>query len=321
MNEKLFLKINGVMQGMFLQSENTNHPVLLFLHGGPGSPEIAFTQKFPTGFEKLFTVCWWEQRGSGISYNQKISSKEMTFEQMVSDTITVTQYLRKRFAKDKIYLMGHSWGSLLGIMTAKQYPDLFHAYIGIGQVAQQDRSERLAYTYMLKEFGKLNDKKMVQKLKKFPIQSGGELSFDYLGIRSNGMNKLGIGVMRNKISMLGFINMVLFYKGYTLSEKINFVRGNSFSIKYLWNYVLQTDVIKQVPSLQVPVYIFQGKYDYQVSYVIAKEFASALKAPLKGFYTFEHSAHSPCFEESKKMCQILRTDVLQHQVSLRDKEG
>ncbi|MVB11992.1 alpha/beta hydrolase fold protein [Caprobacter fermentans] len=143
MNEKFFIEINGSKQCMFLQSENTENPVLLYIHGGPGAPEIAFAEKYPTGLEKLFTVCWWEQRGSGISYNRKITPKEMTLEQMVSDTIEVTNYLRNRFGKEKIYIMGHSWGSLLGAITVKQQPEFFHAYIGIGQVVQQDRSERL----------------------------------------------------------------------------------------------------------------------------------------------------------------------------------
>lgn len=320
MNEKFFVEINGLKQGMFLQSENTENPVLLYLHGGPGSPEIAFAQKSPTGLEKLFTVCWWEQRGSGISYNRKITTKEMTLEQMVSDTIEVTHYLRNRFGKEKIYIMGHSWGSLLGVITVKQHPEFFHAYIGIGQVVQQERSERLAYTYMLEEFCKLNDKKMIRQLKKNPIETGGEISLKYLaGVRSEGMNKLGIGVMRSMPSMLAFVAIVLRYKRYTLGEKFKFAQGSSFSLKCLCDCMIQMDLLKQVPCLQVPVYIFQGRYDYQASYVVARDFATALKAPIKGFYTFENSAHSPCFEEPVKMCNILRVDVLQNQVSLSDK--
>lgn len=321
MNEKLFVEINGTKQGMFLQSENTENPVLLYLHGGAGAPEIAFADKYQPGLEKLFTVCWWEQRGSGISYNRKITSKEMTLEQMISDTIEVTNYLRNRFGKEKIYIMGHSWGSLLGVLTVKQQPELFHAYVGIGQVAQQDRSERLAYKYMLEEFRKLNDKKMIRQLKKFPIETGGDISLKYLVLaRSGGMNKLGIGVMRSMPSMLDFAAIVLRYKGYTLGEKFKFLKGSSFSLKHLCDCMMQMDLIEQVPCLQLPVYIFQGRHDYQASYLIAKEFAAALKAPIKGFYTFENSAHSPCLEEPEKMCNILRVDILQNQVSLSDSQ-
>ena len=318
MNEKIFVEINGMKQGMFLQSENIKNPILLFLHGGAGSPEIAFTEKYPTGLEKIFTVCWWEQRGSGISYSHKIKPQEMTIEQMISDTIEVVQYLRERFNKEKVYVMGHSWGSLLGVLTVKQAPHLFQAYIGIGQVARQLESERLAYTFMLEEFRKANNKKMVRKLEKFLIDKGGDVSIRYLGVRSKGMMKLGIGIMHHCTSMMECVMTVLSYKGYTLKEKFNFPMGNNFSLKCLWDFVLHTDLINQVPELKVPVYILQGKYDYQVSYTVAMEFSQKLKAPVKGFYTFENSAHSPCFEEPEKMCNILRVDVLQGKVDLSD---
>lgn len=133
------------------------------------------------------------------------------------------------------------------------------------------------------------------------------------------MNKLGMGVMRSMSSMLDFVAILLRYKGYTLGEKFKFKQGSSFSLKCLCDCMIQTDIIEQVPCLQVPVYILQGRHDYQASYVIEKNFATALKAPVKGFYTFKNSAHSPCFEEPEKMCNILRVDVLQNQVSLSDK--
>lgn len=316
--EKLFVEINGRQQGMFLQTENMENPVLLFLHGGAGSPEIAFTSKYPTGLEKLFTVCWWEQRGSGISYNRKIAPREMTIEQMIADTVEVTRYLCRRFGKKKIYVMGHSWGSLLGVLTVQQHPELYCAYMGIGQLAQQDRSERLAYTYMLEQFRIANNQKMIRKLEKFSLDKGGAVTIGYLPARSAGMMKLGIGVMHKMTSMWSCVGIVLGYKGYTPLEKLKFPLGSSFSLKYLWDTVLQIDLIKQVPALKVPVYIFQGKYDYQVSYAVAKDYAAALSAPLKGFYTFENSAHSPCFEEPERMCHIIRNDVLQNQVLLSD---
>lgn len=318
MNEKILVEINGMKQGMFIQSENIENPVLLFLHGGPGSPEIAFTEQYPAGLEKMFTICWWEQRGSGMSYNRSITKQEMTIEQMISDTVEVVHYLRKRFNKEKVYIMGHSWGSFLGVLTVQHAPQLFHAYIGIGQVTRQLESERLAYTFMLEEFQKINNKKMVRKLKKHPIDKGGEVSMQYLGVRSEGMMKLGIGVMHHCTSMMECVMIVLRFKGYTLKEKFNFAKGSSFSLKYLWDYVIQTDLIEQVRELNVPVYILHGKFDYQVSYVLAKDFARTIKAPVKGFYTFENSAHSPCFEESEKMNKILCMDVLQGKVNLSD---
>lgn len=318
MNEKIFVEIGGLQQCMILQTEDIKNPILLLLHGGPGSPEIAFTQKHPTGLEKLFTICWWEQRGSGRSYNRRIPPETMTMEQMIADTIEVTHYLQKRFHKEKIYVMGHSWGSLLGVLTVQQAPELFHAYIGTGQVICQDKSERLAYTYMLEQFRAAGNQKMVCKLEKHPIDKGGTISMKYLAVRSDGMIKLGIGIMRQYTAMMDVVKIVLGYKGYTFLEKIKFPLGGSFSMKYLWDDVMKTNFEKQVPKLDVPVYILQGKFDYQVSYALAKQYLQGLEAPIKGFYTFEQSAHSPYFEEPEKAYRILCEDVLNAKTDLAD---
>lgn len=316
--EKIFIEVNGTRQGMFLQSADAQNPVLLVLHGGPGSPEIAFTQDYPTGLEKLFTVCWWEQRGSGISYSRRLPKDTLTLEQMISDAIAVTDYLRQRFGKEKVYVLGHSWGSVLGILTAQKSPERFHAYIGTGQVVCQMESERMAYTFMLDKFRAAGNKKMVQRLEKFPFDKGGEISFPYLAVRSEGMAKLGIGVFHNTTSMTDCIKIILHYKGYTWKEKIQYILGGSLAIKYLWGTVLESDFEKQVPQLQIPIYVLQGKYDYQVSYQLAKKYMQSMKAPVKGFYTFENSAHSPCFEEPEKTCRILCEDVLQNKSDLAD---
>jgi pimeloyl-ACP methyl ester carboxylesterase len=105
-SENVFIDVNRVQEGMFIRSKDVSHPVLLYLHGG--MPDYFLTQKYPTGLEDYFTVVWWEQRGSGISYSANIPRETMTPEQMISDTIEVTNYLRRRFGKEKIYLMGHS---------------------------------------------------------------------------------------------------------------------------------------------------------------------------------------------------------------------
>lgn len=318
LEEKIFIEVNGTQQGMFLQSKQTENPVLLFLHGGPGSPEIAFTQDYPTGLEEIFTVCWWEQRGSGLSYQKDTTKEKMTIEQMIADTLVVTDYLRKRFAKEKIYLIGHSWGTLLGTMTAQRRPDLFHAYIGIGQMANQLESERLAYSYMLDEYRKNKHQKMIKKLEKFSIDQGGEVSTAYISARSAGMMKLGVGFMRNCRSSMKIGSMLMRFKGYTLREKVQFMRGNSFALNCLWDEIMTIDLAKEVPELAIPVYILHGRFDYQVSYALAQKYAQKLKAPMVGFYTFNHSAHSPCFEEAEKMCKILREAVLQNRITLAD---
>lgn len=318
MKEKIFIEINGVRQGMFLHSEETSKPVLLFLHGGPGSPEIMINELHPSGLEKLFTVCWWEQRGSGLSFNKNLAKKEMTMDQMVLDTLQVVEYLKSRFSVEKIYIMGHSWGSLLGVLTILKAPELFHAYIGLGQLANQVESERLAYHFMLQEFKKSNNQKMVKQLLKFDLEKVENIGMPYLIVRSKSLEMLKIGIMRNGMSTMELAKSVLFFKGYTMREKINFIKGSKFSIECLWGNVLQRNLMKDALEFKVPMYVFQGKFDYQVSYQLAKEYMEKVKAPVKGFYTFEKSAHSPCFEEPEKMLEILRLDVLAGKSDLSD---
>lgn len=242
----------------------------------------------------------------------------MTLEQMIEDTLAVTDFLREHFKQEKIYVMGHSWGSLLGVMAVQKVPELFHAYIGIGQVVRQAESERLAYAFMLEEFRAAENKGMVRKLEKYPIDQGAKIDSRYLAVRSLGMAKLGIGIMHHLRSMLKSVMSVLAYKGYSWKDKIHYPMGNSFSLNCLWDDVLQIDLCQTVPRLDVPVYIFHGKFDFQVSYTLAKEYSEVLESPIKGFYTFDESAHSPCFEEPEKMCRILREDVLMGKADLGD---
>lgn len=145
-SEKIFVNINGVQQGMIIKSKNIRNPVLLYVHGG--MPDYFLTQKYPTGLEDHFTVVWWEQRGSGLSFSPE-ATNAITSQQLISDTLEVTNYLCNRFGKEKIYLMGHSGGTFIGIQAAARAPELYHAYIGIAQMSNQLESERLAYDYML----------------------------------------------------------------------------------------------------------------------------------------------------------------------------
>ena len=314
LTEKCFIEIGGIKQGVFLQSENQKNPVILFLHGGPGSPELALLYPYITSecLEKYFTVCYWDQRGAGMSFSNSIDAATMTLKQMIEDTRQITEYLKKRFNKEKIYLMGHSWGSFLGIKTIEKHPENYLAYIGIGQVTNQAESEKLAYDYILEHAIKINDKVAVKKMKKFDRNIPDFPTVDYINtIRSSLMNKYGIGMMHQNFSMAGLIKNVLFFTGYTFSEKKNFSKGTLFSFKYLWNYVISDNLFESTNSFQVPVYIAHGKYDYQVSYTLAYKYFEMINAPNKSFFTFENSAHSPNCEEPEIFVKIVHNIALQ----------
>ncbi len=275
-------------------------------------PTYVLEQRYPTGLERDFTVCWWEQRGAGLSYSSDIPADTLTVQQHVADTVAVADYLRDRFGKEKVFLMGHSWGSFIGIQAAAQAPGRFHAYIGVGQVTNQLVSERLAYEYMLEESRAQGNARMVKRLKAASFKPTVPLPESYMAFRDTAMHSLGVGTTREMRSVItGFFLQVWLDPEYTLGEKLNIWRGKwSADSRRLWNQVLSTDVTVQVPKLDVPVYFLHGRHDYTVSYPLARSYLEQLEAPLKGFYTFEESAHSPVFEEPKRTRAILTKDVL-----------
>lgn len=318
LSEKTFVTINDVKQGMFIQSKDVSHPVLLYLHGG--MPDFFLTKKYPTGLEELFTIVWWEQRGSGMSYSPDIPLESMTMDQLILDTLALTNYLRDRFKKDKIYIMGHSGGTFIGIQAAAQAPELYYAYLGEAQMSYQLRSEQLAYEYMLQQFRINGNQRMVQKLEATPVTMAEGTPDGYIKLRDPAMHLLGIGTTHDMDSVFtGIFLPSLAIREYTLKEKINMWRAKSQAgVSIVWNEMLITDLSLKVPELDVPVYFFHGIYDYTCSYPLAKEYFEKLQAPVKGFYTFENSAHSPMFEEPEKLQQILLEDVLAGTNSLSD---
>jgi pimeloyl-ACP methyl ester carboxylesterase len=317
-SEKVFVTINGLRQGMFIQAENATRPVLLVLHGG--LPEYFLTDRYPTGLENDFTLVWWEQRGCGLSYSRGIPPETMTLQQFIADTLSVTDYLRDRFSKEKIYLMAHSGGTFIGLQAAALAPEVYHAYIGVAQMVHQLTSERLAYEYMLERFTQAGNRRMVRKLQAAQVTMTAGTPDRYLAVRDKAMHSLGVGTTHDMSSVLrGVILPSLRSPHYTLGEKMRLWHGKySSGVSALWDEILATNLADSVTELVIPAYFFHGVYDYTVNYNLAMNFVERLKAPLKGFYTFRQSAHSPIFEEPQKAQRIMREDVLAGANSLAD---
>jgi len=317
-SEKVFVDINGSRQGMFIKSTDATHPVLLYLHGG--MPDYFLTGRHPTGLENTFTIVWWEQRGSGISDSADIPPETMTMEQMISDVLAVTGYLRQRFGKPKIYLMGHSGGTFIGIQAAARAPERYHAYIGVAQMSYQLESERLAWEFMLQQFKARGNTRMAKKLEAAPVTLTDGVPPRYAALRDVAMHRLGIGTMHEMRSLLtGLVLPSFLFREYTLREKINLWRAKSRSgISIVWDRMVGTDLRQQLTDIATPVYFLHGRYDYTVNYALARSYLEIIRAPVKGFYTFESSAHSPLFEEPEKMVRILKEDVLTRSNRLAD---
>jgi pimeloyl-ACP methyl ester carboxylesterase len=313
--EKNWVEIGGIQQGFFIRAENPNNPVILFLHGGPGTPTMPFQINRETSerLEKYFTVVYWEQRGAGINFSSSIDPATMTLDQLVEDTRQMTEYLQHRFGQEKIFLMGHSWGSYLGIQTIEKYPNNYLAYIGVGQVTNQIESDRLAYDYMLQQAKEINDNRAIRNLQRFDRDAPEFPSLTYIvSVRTPLMNRYGIGVAHNEnLSDFRLGVEGLFFKGYTFSEKIDYLRGISYSNLHLWDNSKKGNLFESSTSFAIPVFIIHGERDYMVSYALAREWFDKIDAPEKEFFSFEDSAHSPFMEEPEKFVQIMRNIALQ----------
>lgn len=321
-SEKIFVEINGEMHGMFIKGIDQTKPVLLLLHGGPGMTDYYLDQAYPSKLEESFVVCYWEQLGTGLSYSKELTIEMMTTERMISDAIAVTNYLRERFEQDKIYLMGHSFGSYLGLNTIHQAPELYHAYIAMSQITNQLQSEKDAYEYMLTEYETLGNTKMVKKLNEYPVLESDEILHQYLNtsLRDEAMHLLGVGTTHDMKSVIsGLFFPSLRCTDYTQSERLNIWKGKIFSRSTnLMNDVYAFNAFEDITEISVPIYFFAGEYDYTVTYDLQKAYFESINAPIKGFYTFHNSAHSPVFEEADFAYQIIQTDILNLSTTLQD---
>ncbi len=321
--EKIFVEIGGVTQGMFIKSRNINNPILLYVHGGPAFPNYFLFDKYKPDLENYFTVCYWEQRGGGLSYTPEVTMESMNFNQLATDAIEVTNYLRNRFGKEKIYIMAHSGGTPIALLAVSKEPTLYNAYIGMGQITHQAESEKMAYKYMMEQYVAIGNEKRMNQLNEYTVLASDSniISFYKSSIRDKYMHELGIGTMHKMKSVFrGIFIPVWTCKAYTLKEKINIWKSKlSFLPKTnLINEMLETD-FTEITKIDIPVYFFSGKFDLTVNNNLSKAYLNKIDAPLKGFYTFQNSAHSPLFEEPELVRKIIEIDILNNKNSLSDK--
>ncbi len=301
--EKLVcVKIGGVNQWLLIRGKNKNNPVLLYLHDGPGSPLFSYARDIGIGnkLEDYFVMVYWEQRGAGKSFSRTIPVETMNIDQFVNDTIEVTRYVKNIFNKDKIFLFGHSWGSLIGILSVKKAPENYYAYIGMGQVINQLQNDTISYHYTLDQARLEKNKIALNELEEL-----GPPPYDYkqVLIQRKWLRIFG-GTHYKKKSFNGFINLNVLKKmisipEYSIIDNINNFLNPYFSVKNLWNSSLyKADLFNDVPAINIPVYFFAGKHDYTTPFILVENYFNILKAPKgKKILWFESSGHNPRGEE------------------------
>ena len=293
------LELNGRKQWISLRGWDKNAPVLLFLAGGPGGTQMAAVRHELAELEKHFVVVNWDQPGSGKSYYaEKI--KNITPETYIQDGHALTEYLKERFSQEKIYLVGESWGSALGIFLVDKYPESYHAFIGTGQMVDFAETERMDYEKALEIAQTKGDTALIEKLKANgkPPYYGKDVTWKsaaYLNYLSAYMaanpeiHNPGYNTLRDICS-----------SEYGLLDKINFIRGIINTFNHVYQQLYTIDMRKDYTKLDVPVYFFLGRHDFNAPTVLVEEYMKVLDAPDKRIVWFEHSGHNPWINEPAK---------------------
>ncbi|MFS0749881.1 alpha/beta fold hydrolase [Oceanobacillus sp. 1P07AA] len=301
---KEYIDTAGHKSGMFIESTDFNNPVLLFVHGGPGFPQYANVKQEGLAWANHFTVCYWEQRGTGMSYNASTQG-EITLERIVADGLVIVNHLKRKFNQDKIYLCGHSWGSLVASIMASRRPEQFKAYIGIGQLGRHYESNRDTYDFLLETAIERTDEKAEKHIRSVKFNKEYYKSQEYRKLLGRYLNKYGGGTKREGYSSWQGVKDIIACKQYSWNDRLNILKGMFASYNALGETLANADAAEMAPSFDVPVYIVHGVYDYQTSYKEAKRFYERIEAPSKQMYTFEHSAHSPFVEEQERFMEVL----------------
>jgi len=308
--EVLHKEINGVEQFFILRGKSVDNPVLLMLHGGPGSPQAHMNLKYNKELEDHFLVVNWDQRAAGASYADDIDETTMTIGQFVDDTYSVTQYLKQRFHKQKIFILGHSWGSYLGMRTVYEHPESYYAYIGIGQVSNQRKSEDLSYTFVYKKAKESGNTEALEELESIGAPVNGDYSdpIHDIPLQRKWVNEFGgAAYEKSTMEILRMLILPIFtFREYKMADKLNYVKGMLFTQRLLWNEMLNHQLVDEVKKVEIPIYIFQGVHDYQTVYSEAKVYFDSIQAPVKEFFTFQNSAHMlPYNSEKDKFHKIM----------------
>ena len=310
LSEKFVMDINGAPNGFFINSVNTDNPVLLFVSSGPGTDDYMFTDKYEDmRLEEDYTVVYWDYRGMGIAYDSGFDKSTVTADNLLKDTKAVTDYLKERFGKEKIYIMGFSGGTKIALHAALIHPENYYAYIAMAQcVTDSPDNDTAIYDFALKVFEQRGDKRNLKKLEdSVEHLDDGRVKcndwYEYCAL----LHEAGGGTILNKTEFEGIVMPILFCRRYTIKEKINYVPAmkmyRTTPLEKEWS---NFDYRQEITELEIPAYFISGETDYNCPWELVEEYCDILKAPDKSFFKITNAAHSPLWENPEETCGILR---------------
>lgn len=306
------VRLNGADEWISIRARDPAAPVLLWLAGGPGGSQLATVRYHLGALEDRFVVVNWEQPGAGKSYHA-VPHAALTRARYVADGVALAEHLRARFGQAKIYLAGESWGSALGLWMVQQRPDLFHAFIGTGQMVDFVATERADYDFALALARQRGDAQKVAGLQRQgpPPYSGAGTTMKQAAYLLDGFNYMNSDpAIANDDGFNTFQDLLS--PEYGLYDKVNWARGvlDSGDVMFPQLWQAGVDFRRDVPVLQVPVYFLVGRHDVNAPPALAEAYYQTLQAPHKEWVWFERSGHNPWVTESARFAETILTRVL-----------
>jgi proline iminopeptidase len=293
--------IGGVPQMLWFRGIDTHLPVLILLHGGPGASEMPLFRHFNADLERHFLVVYWEQRGTGRSFSPDIPPESMTIARFLQDLGEVVQLVRARFGKRRVTLLGHSWGTAIGLIYAHDHPENLAAYVGVGQIANMPEGERRGYGYALEQAKRRGDHGALEALQKLgpPPHTVSQMLSSRHWVEHFG------GSFHAKLTTGDLIWAALNTDEASWVDLIRFGQGNAFSLEHLWGELSKLELDGRYRNVQVPIFFLEGRFDWQVPAVVAAAYFQKIRAPQKHLIWFEGSAHNVPFEEPERVNRVM----------------
>lgn len=286
------VQVGGSRQWLLIRGDDRSKPVLLFIHGGPGSPYAGFARDFQSALEKSFVVVQWDQRGAGKSY-PGTDPESMKVQQFLSDTHDMVLHLKRRFQRDRIYLLGHSWGAYLGLQEAWRHPENLHGYVGTGQMIDLVAQERSSHRWAVAQARQRGDESALRALEALgepPYADAVKgMQAKYESLWSYG------GMIEGETGPMPFVRGMLCSPDYSLVDIYHFVRGGSFSLQQLARNEAERFWRLQAPGpdarFATPVYFIAGEHDRVTPTPLVEFYAQALSAPDKQVFVIPGAGH------------------------------
>lgn len=304
------INLGGIDQWIVMRGKSRDNPIILMLSGGPGGTEMGRFLNFNDKLENDFIVVNWEQRGSGKSYPSIKNREDMNVEQYVSDINELTNYLKERFDKEKIYLLGHSWGTIIGTKAIQKYPDQFHAYIGAAQMVNIEKTDKYMYDYVLDKANKYGDEKRVTTLEKNgpPPYNEDKVLNKYKPFLTNYADYYRKENSYGENTSWYNPASIIWIPEYNIIDKINVVRGMIDTFNIMFPQIQDINFVEQANEFEIPVYYLIGRHDYTAKFI--EDYYEVIKAPQKNLYYFENSSHGEIWSEADKFYEIMTKEIL-----------